>query len=94
MLLKYFDTSLIKLAILSLAASIFAVSACQEAFDENGNVKWGDISTETGTCTDSCTGTGTCEGNHHDYNHGGTETGTCSGTQTGQGGGHGHHGQN
>ncbi|MDD2577309.1 MAG: hypothetical protein PHG98_06880, partial [Bacteroidales bacterium] len=77
-----------------LAVSLFGVSACQEMFDDNGNVNWGDISTETGTCTDSCTGTGTCEGNHHDYNHGGTETGTCSGTQTGQGGGHGHHGQN
>ena len=46
-----------------LAVSLFGVSACQEMFDDNGNVNWGDISTETGTCTDSCTGTGTCEGN-------------------------------
>ena len=79
-----------------LAASIFAVSACQEAFDDNGNVNWGDFPTETGTgtCTDSCTGGGTCDGNHHDYNYGGSETSTCSGTQTGHGGGHGQHGQN
>ncbi len=79
-----------------LAASLFGVSACQEMFDDNGNVNWGDFPTETGTgtCTDSCTG----EGNHHNHNYGGTETGTCSGTQTGNhqghGGGHGHHGQN
>ena len=75
-----------------LAVSLFGVSACQEMFDDNGNVNWGDFPTETGTgtCTDSCTG----EENHHNHNYGGTETGTCSGTQTGQGGGHGHHGQN
>jgi hypothetical protein len=79
-----------------LATSLFGFTACQEMFDDNGNVNWGDFPTETGTgtCTDSCTG----EENHHNHNYGGTETGTCSGTQTGNhqghGGGHGHHGQN
>lgn len=79
-----------------LAVSLFGVSACQEMFDDNENVNWGEFPTETGTgtCTDSCTG----EENHHNHNYGGTETGTCSGTQTGNhqghGGGHGHHGQN